>query len=301
MGTPEFALPSLGILIQEGHEIAAVVTSPDKPSGRGLRLSSSPVKQFALEKNLNVIQPQSPKDELFISELRSLDPELFVVVAFRILPPQVFNIPRLGSINLHASLLPRYRGAAPINWAIINGEKETGVTTFFLQEKVDCGDIILQARLPIGEDETAGQLHDRLADVGAEIVLHSVNLIGEGKARGSRQDDSVASPAPKIFRDMCRIDWGLKSARLHDFIRGLSPHPAAFCLHRDKKIKIYSSRISKPAGLGPGIVSVEDGRLIAGTSDGSLEIIELQQEGKGRMKSGEFLRGYRIGSGDRFE
>ncbi|MGH2568847.1 MAG: methionyl-tRNA formyltransferase, partial [Bacteroidota bacterium] len=216
MGTPEFALPSLKTLLDRRYEVAAVVTAPDKPRGRGLEVRPTPVKDFSLQQGLPVLQPEKLSDPEFLSQLRTLQPDLIVVVAFRILPKKVFTLPKFGSFNLHASLLPKYRGAAPINWAIINGEQETGVTTFFLQEKVDTGSVILQARLRIGPDETAGELHDKLAEVGAEIVYQTVRLIEIGKAVPRLQDESLASPAPKIFKDDCQIDWKSPTQRLHN-------------------------------------------------------------------------------------
>jgi len=239
MGTPEFALPSLKILLEHRYTIAGVVTVPDKPAGRGQQVAISPVKVFAIQNALNLLQPESLKDPAFIENLQSLDPDLFVIVAFRILPVTVFMIPKIGAFNLHASLLPKYRGAAPINWAIIKGERESGVTTFFLQEKVDTGNIILQARVPIGENETAGELHDKLAEVGAEIVLHTVRLIESGKADRKPQDDTLASPAPKILKEHCRIDWKKTAREVHDFVRGLSPKPGAFTFHRETMLKIH--------------------------------------------------------------
>ncbi|MDI6766594.1 MAG: methionyl-tRNA formyltransferase [Bacteroidota bacterium] len=300
MGTPEFAVPSLRILIENNYEIVSVVTAPDKPVGRGLQLSPSAVKQFAIQNNLAVMQPEKLKDPSFVQQLVSYQPDLFVVVAFRILPKEVFSIPRYGSFNLHASLLPKYRGAAPINWAIINGEKETGVTTFFLQETVDTGNIILQARVPIGKDETAGELHNKLADIGAEIVLHSVHSIEIGKINIKTQDDSLASPAPKLFKEDCQINWQKSAHEIHNFIRGLSPKPTAFTHHNNTLLKIYRSSITtQQAGRSAGEILIADRQLIIGTGNGVLEILELQQEGKKRLTAEEFLRGYRILAGDK--
>jgi methionyl-tRNA formyltransferase len=302
MGTPEFAIPSLKILIENQYKIAAVVTTPDKPQGRGQKVSYSPVKSIALEHNLSVIQPESLKDENFIGWLKSLNPDLIIVVAFRILPREVFTIPKLGSFNLHASLLPKYRGAAPINWAIINGEKETGVTTFFLQEKVDTGNVLLQARLPIKEDETAGELHDRLAEVGAEIVLHTVRLIEMGKAIPKPQDDSIATPAPKIFKDDCKIDWNQSALQVHNFVRGLSPVPCAFTDHNGKLIKIYRTKIvDQVIKAQAGTIVDVTKQLLVATGDEVVEILDLQQEGKRRLSVEEFLRGCHINKGDKFE
>ncbi len=301
MGTPEFAIPSLRILLDNKYAIASVVTVPDKPRGRGQQLIPSPVKKFALQHKLSVSQPGSLRDPLFIDQLSNLEADLFVVVAFRILPKEVFSLPGLGAFNLHASLLPKYRGAAPINWAIINGEKETGVTTFLLEEKVDTGNMILQARVPIGPDETYGELHDRLAEVGAEIVLHTVRLIEAGKAIPRPQNNAQASAAPKIARDHCRIDWATSAQQVHNLVRGLSPSPAAFTMHGKKLIKLYRAGIASPTmQSAPGTVLEISKRLLVATGEGALEILELQQEGKRKMTAAEFLRGYRVERGDAF-
>ncbi len=298
MGTPDFAVPSLEILLNNQYGIAAVVTAPDKPRGRGQQVSFTPVKEFALKHSLPVLQPESLKEPSFISSLQELHPDLFVVVAFRILPKEVFLIPAKGAFNLHASLLPKYRGAAPINWAIINGEKESGVTTFFLQEKVDTGNILLQARVAIGETMTAGELHDVLADVGAEIVLQTVLLIELGKANPRSQNDTLASPAPKIFKDDCRIQWQKSSKEVHNFIRGLSPYPTAWTTHDGKLLKIYRSQITaRQHSMKAGEVLVDGSTLCVGTADGAIEILELQQEGKKKLAVAEFLRGYHFSVG----
>jgi methionyl-tRNA formyltransferase len=302
MGTPEFAVPSLTILIDNGYTIPAVVTAPDKPRGRGQELSPTPVKTVALQHNIPLLQPGSLRDPGFVGQLRALRPDLIVVVAFRILPPEVFTTPRLGSFNLHASLLPKYRGAAPINWAIIKGEKETGVTTFLLQEKVDTGGIILQARVPIGEDDDAGSVHDKLAEVGSEIVLHTVRLIEQGKAHPRQQDESLTSAAPKIFKEDCRIAWDRPAREVQNFIRGLSPYPAAFTTHKGKVIKIFKALTgATAANHPPGTVYATPTSFDVATSDAPLKIVELQQEGRRRMGVEEFLRGYRISSGERLE
>ena len=302
MGTPEFAVPSLKILLHNRYTIAAVITAPDKPRGRGQKLSPTPVKLVALQHDLPILQPLSLKDGAFAEKMKTLTPDIAVVVAFRILPKEIFTIPRLGSFNLHASLLPKYRGAAPINWAIINGEKETGVTTFFLEEKVDTGGVILQARVPISPDDDVGVLHDKLADVGAEVVLHTVRLIELGKAHSRPQDNSVASGAPKIFKEDCRIHWEQPALRLHDLIRGLSPYPTAFTTHTGMILKIYRSHIvDDPSITRPGEVIVAGGILLVGTADKALAITDLQQEGRKRLSTAEFLRGYKISTGERFE
>lgn len=301
MGTPEFAVPSLRILLDNNYPVVAVVTVPDKPQGRGQKLIPSPVKHFALQHNLPILQPQSLKDTQFISQLRMLAPNLFVVVAFRILPKEVFSIPTHGTFNLHASLLPKYRGAAPIQWAIINGEKETGVTTFFLQETVDTGNIILQARVPIGPDETFGELHDKLADVGAEIVLHTVRLIEMGKATLHPQNEAEATPAPKIFKPHCRIDWTKTAQQIHNLVRGLSPSPCAYTIVEKKTLKIYRTKTDDTtSGDPPGTVCETNGTIVVATGSGSIHILELQLEGRRRMSAEEFLHGYRLKKGTRF-
>jgi methionyl-tRNA formyltransferase len=225
MGTADFGIPTLETLKTNGYLPVTIVTVPDKPAGRGQKVSISPVKKFAVEHDIPLLQPEKMKDPEFIQSLINLKPDLFIVVAFRILPANVFTIPLLGSFNLHASLLPKYRGAAPIQWAIINGETETGVTTFFLDEKIDTGKIILQERIPIGPEDTTETIHDRLAEVGASVVLQTVKLIEDGKVETLVQDNTGATPAPKIFKEHCRIDWTKNAAEVHNFIRGLSPSP----------------------------------------------------------------------------
>jgi methionyl-tRNA formyltransferase len=301
MGTPEFSVPSLNILLEHEYQVAGVVTAPDKPAGRGLQLSVSPVKAVAQKHGLNILQPEKLKDPAFAAALRLLEADLFVVVAFRILPPEVFLLPKRGAFNLHASLLPKYRGAAPINWAIIKGERETGVTTFFLEETVDTGTVILQARLPIREEETAGELYDRLAEVGAEIVLHTVRLIEAGKAIARPQDPGLASPAPKILKEHCRIDWSKSAADVHNLVRGLAPKPSAYTTHNEVSLKIFRTTVAAGvASTAPGEILDVKGRLLVSTGEGALEINELQQEGKKKLQAGEFLRGYKMKAGEKF-
>jgi methionyl-tRNA formyltransferase len=304
MGTPGFAIPSLHILLSSHHKISAVVTTPDKPKGRGLKHLPSPVKEFAEFNNLTVLQPENPKDENFINEIKNLQPDLIIVVAFRILPKEIFTIPKFGSFNLHASLLPRYRGAAPINWAIINGEKETGVTTFFLKEKVDTGNIIMQSTCEITEDDNAGTLHDKLAQIGANTVMSTVNLIEmtNGNVPIVEQDNLLASPAPKIFKEDCHIDWNKTAKQLHNFIRGLSPYPAAYTFYNKKHVKIFNT--SKPEhrnSNAPGNILIEKNRLFVSCSDEWLEIIELQLEGKKKNSAGDFINGKLIQSDENFK
>ncbi|MCK9407868.1 MAG: methionyl-tRNA formyltransferase [Bacteroidetes bacterium] len=305
MGTPDFAVPSLELLVQHGYTVSAVVTAPDKPRGRGQQVSFTPVKEISLKHSIPVLQPDSLKDPHFISQLSSLSPDIFVVVAFRILPKDVYTIPSKGSFNLHASLLPKYRGAAPINWAIINGDRESGVTTFFLQEKVDTGNVILQRRVPITDEMNAGALHDALSELGAAAVLETVQKIELGSATPQAQNDTLATPAPKIFKETCRINWNGTTHQLHNFIRGLSPYPAAWTMHDGKTIKIYKTRKAEIRDqrleIRRGEINIHNAGLLVKTSDAWLEILELQQEGKKRMGTEEFLRGYRFNSGDRLE
>jgi methionyl-tRNA formyltransferase len=299
MGTAGFAVPSLDILHENGYDIPIVVTAPDRPRGRGQEMLPTAVKERALALSLPVTQPASLRDPQFADEIRRVAPDLAVVVAFRILPRDVFSIPRLGTFNLHASLLPKFRGAAPINRAIMAGETETGVTTFFLDDQVDTGGVLLQARTPILPDDDAGTLHDRLAAIGAEMVLHTVRLIGMGKAVPRSQDSSLASPAPKIFKDDCRIVWDRPSAVVRNQIRGLAPAPAAFTTHNGKVIKIFRAKRTE-GNREPGSVEAGKDFLHVGTESGCLALEELQQEGKRRMTVEEFLRGYKIATGEKF-
>ena len=300
MGTPEFAVASLNALVEAGCDIVGVVTAPDKPAGRGMKLQESAVKKYAVEKGLHVLQPERLRNPQFLEELRALRADLQIVVAFRMLPEAVWNMPPLGTVNVHGSLLPHYRGAAPINWAIINGEKETGVTTFKLKHEIDTGDILLQERIPIGENETAGDIHDRMKEVGAQLLLRTVNGLAKGTLTEVPQASVVASEAdikhaPKIFTDTCRIDWEQPVERIHNLVRGLSPYPAAFTLLQGKVLKIYQSEkeIGAPAHA-PGEFHT-DGRtfLKFACADGYISVKELQLEGKKRMSVADFLRGFR--------
>ncbi len=297
MGTPEFAVPSLGALLDAGHEIVGVVTATDKFGGRGKKqLLQSPVKKFALERGLPVLQPRNLKDPAFVAQLEALKPELAVVVAFRMLPEVVWSLPPRGTINLHASLLPKYRGAAPINWAIINGEKVTGLTTFFIQKEIDTGDIILQREMAIGPEETAGELHDRMMVAGAELVVDTVKLIESGNYELKKQDDSQATPAPKIFHETCAIDWDQPVDRVYDFIRGLSPYPAAWTTFQGKQLDIYRCKKEKAAHeLKPGTWQT-DGKqwLRFAARDGFIYPTEVKLSGKRKMAVEEWLRGLRL-------
>src|SRR5689334_22941625 len=240
MGTPEFAVASLEALVRAGFNIVGVVTAPDKPAGRGMKMTESAVKKFAARKGITILQPEKLKDPVFLEELKALQADLQVVVAFRMLPEIVWNMPRLGTINLHGSLLPQYRGAAPINWAVINGDKETGVTTFKLKHEIDTGDILLQERMPIGDNETAGEVHDRMMELGAGVLVETVKGLSNGSLKETPQDNSgVLRHAPKIFTATCRIDWNKPGEDIYNLIRGLSPYPAAFTDFEDKTLKIF--------------------------------------------------------------
>lgn len=305
MGTPEFAIPSLEKLCQAGIEIAVVVTVPDKPSGRGQQVHASAVKSIALTKGLTVLQPNDLRDPSFLQQLKSFSADLFVVIAFRILPPEVFTIPNLGTINLHASLLPKYRGAAPINWAIIEGERETGVTTFFIEEKVDTGQWLLQRPVLIGSEMTAGELHDQLADVGAETLLQTIHGVVVGGLKPKPQV-GMATRAPKLTKEMGHVDWHQPAQRIHNLVRGLSPFPGAFSYLHGKHIKILRTRLLQEKGkAGNAIGSIigieKSGEIVITTDDGPLEIVELQPEGRRAMTSAEFLRGHPLSIGDQLE
>lgn len=296
MGTPEFAVPSLELLYKAGYDIVGVVTAPDKPAGRGMKLSESEVKKYAVKNNLKVLQPDKLKDPDFIEELRQLNADLQVVVAFRMLPEMVWKMPPLGTINLHASLLPQYRGAAPINWAIINGEKETGVTTFKLQQEIDTGNILLQEKIKISDNETAGTLHDKMKSVGAATLLKTIQQLQNGILHEHPQYHTTSlHPAPKIFSNDCKINWDQNVEDVFNFIRGLSPYPAAFTFLQGKKLKIFSGEKQQQAGLKSAGDYVSDNKsyLKFAAKDGYISIKELQLEGKKRMNVADFLRGWR--------
>jgi methionyl-tRNA formyltransferase len=312
LGTPEFAVGSLKALLEAGHKIAGVVTSPDRPSGRGRKLTPSAVKEFALKNGLKVLTPQNLKAPEFISELRSLGAELQIVVAFRMLPEVVWNMPVLGTYNLHASLLPRYRGAAPINRAIMNGDSITGVTTFKLKHEIDTGNILLQEEVPLNDEITAGELHDILMVKGASVLVKSVKLIAESKAQGSeppfikQREDSVTH-APKIFRDDCEIRWHNSARTVHNQVRGLSPVPGAFSwLQQETKervqVKFFRTRVSEEKREAVVGAVHTDGSdfLFVRCGEGWVEVLELQVEGRKRMGIKELLRGFEINTRSRF-
>ena len=293
-GTPDFAIPSLKILHESSHDVVAVVTAPDKQRGRGRNLSVTPIKQFALDNNITVLTPEKLKSEHFEDDLRNLKPDLFVIVAFRILPESIFTMPSKGSFNLHGSLLPKYRGAAPIQWAIINGDKETGLTTFFLEKKVDTGNIILKEKVIIEDSDNLGTLHDKMSLVGAELVLKTVKLIDLGKIQLKSQNNDEATPAPKINKDTCKINWFKSALEIHNLIRGLSPYPGAYFIHNKKSFKIFSSEISDKSNLKPTEIYQTKNDLFIGTSTTDLKILEIQPEGRKRMSTNDFLRGYSL-------
>ncbi|MFQ5648459.1 MAG: methionyl-tRNA formyltransferase [bacterium] len=303
MGTPAFSVQSLRALSDSQHDIAGVVTAPDKPVGRGLKIKCSPVKELALDLGLPVFQPQDLREPDFLTGLRHLAADLFVVVAFRILPPEVFEMPPKGTINLHSSLLPRYRGAAPINWAIINGETETGVSTIFIQKDIDAGDLILQKRIAIGQDETAGELHDKLAVEGAKLLLETVDLIAKGKGLSIKQT-GVMTRAPKLTRELGNVDWRKSNVEIRNLIRGLSPVPGAYTYLHGKVIKLYRTSLEENHGGGrPGqIIEVEPrkGSLVVATGSGNLRLETVQPEGKRKMTAREFLLGHKLENGDCF-
>ncbi|MBK8945925.1 MAG: methionyl-tRNA formyltransferase [Ignavibacteriae bacterium] len=292
--TPDFAIPSLKILHENNHEILAVVTAPDKPRGRGQNLSPTPTKQFAVDNNIKVFTPENLKDENLVKDLKELNPDLFVVVAFRILPRSIYTIPKFGSFNLHGSLLPKYRGAAPIQWALINGDTETGLTTFFLEDKVDTGNIILTEKVEILGSDNFETLHDKMSLVGADLTLRTVNLIQENKIELQKQDDSIATPAPKITKEICEINWNKTAYQIHNLVRGLSPFPGAFFYHNEKLYKVYSTKVLQNSDLKTGEIYQSKNEIIIGTSQNSIQIIEIQPEGRKRMKTEEFLRGYSL-------
>ena len=293
-GTPDFAIPSLKILNESKHEVLAVVTAPDKQRGRGRKVSFTPVKKYALENNLQILQPEKLNNDDFVQELKKFNADLFVIVAFRILPTSVFTIPPEGSFNLHGSLLPKYRGAAPIQWALINGEKETGVTTFFLKEKVDTGNIIAQEKIEITEEDNLGTLHDKMSEIGAMLVLKTVEIIEEGNIKLKEQDNSLATPAPKITKAICKIDWNKPAIEIHNLIRGISPFPGAYFISNNKQFKIFKSKIVEEKKLKPSQIEQTKKEIFIGTADGTIQVLEIQPEGRKRMTAEEFLRGYSL-------
>lgn len=306
MGTPEFAVEGLRCLVEGGYNVVGVITMPDKPAGRGHKIHFSPVKQFALNHNLPLLQPEKLKDESFVQALREWKADLQIVVAFRMLPEVVWNMPRLGTFNLHASLLPQYRGAAPINWAVINGDTETGITTFFLKHEIDTGEVIQQVRVPIADTDNVEIVHDKLMILGGRLITETVDAILGGTVKPIPQEKMAVvgklRPAPKIFKETCRIDWSQSAKRIYDFIRGLSPYPAAWSELSNNSgetivVKIFESeKIVETHQLSPGTI-VTDGKsyLKVAVADGFVRILALQFPGKKRLRTEELLRGYKIG------
>ncbi|MCI9607545.1 MAG: methionyl-tRNA formyltransferase [Muribaculaceae bacterium] len=301
-GTPEFAVASLEALLDAGCDIKAVVTAPDKPAGRGHKLLQSEVKEYALSKGLPVLQPVNLKAEEFQSELRAIGADLFIVIAFRMLPQSVWAMPRLGTFNVHGSLLPRYRGAAPINRAIMNGETKTGVSTFFLTHEIDTGNVIGRRETPIAPEDNVGTVYDRLMRMGAELAVDTVKDIAAGNvkpvAQSELEDELTPCPAPKIFKEDCRIDWSRPAVEIHNQVRGLSPYPAAWSElsddSTDTTFKIYETAVSATAATAPGTITVDNGRMWVDCGDVRLEILSLQLQGKKRMKTADYLRGSRL-------
>ncbi len=299
MGTPDFAVPSLDVLVKNQYEIAGVVTAPDKPAGRGQHLHTSAIKKYAGDNGLKILQPVKLKDETFQKDLRALDANLFIVVAFRMLPEAVWQMPEFGTFNLHASLLPQYRGAAPINWAVINGEKETGVTTFFLKHEIDTGNILFSEKIKIEDEDNAGSVHDKLSAIGAELVLKTVKAIEENNYIESPQSNigpRQLKHAPKIFKEDCRIDWNKSATEIGNLIRGLSPHPTAFTHLDGKMLKVYNAGVSQQnENTEPGSFQTDNKTYLRfKCGDRCIDILELQLEGKKRMKIDEFLRGHKL-------
>jgi methionyl-tRNA formyltransferase len=335
MGTPEFAVASLDALVKAGCNIVAVITAPDKPAGRGMQLQQSAVKKYAVENNLHVLQPEKLKNPEFIAELKSLNADLQIVVAFRMLPEVVWNMPSMGSVNLHGSLLPQYRGAAPINWAVINGERETGVTTFKLKQEIDTGDILLQEKFPIGENDTVGEVHDKMKAIGAQVLVKTVKGLAEGtleevpqelfvnesmvnksisnsersKEETMHKRTELPQPstlnlnpqtlhhAPKIFTETCHIDFTKTVDKVFNLIRGLSPYPTAFTFLQGKKLKVYKAeKVNKVPTIATGDFETDEKTFLQfACANGYISILDLQLEGKKRMGVEDFLRGYRFG------
>jgi methionyl-tRNA formyltransferase len=307
MGTPEFAVKSLQILIQNNYTIVAVITSADRPSGRGQKLNESEVKKYAMQHDLKVLQPEKLKNQEFLADLKSLNADLQIVVAFRMLPEEVWKMPPLGTFNLHASLLPQYRGAAPINWAIMNGEKETGATTFFIEQQIDTGKIIFQEKVTIEDDDDAGTLHDKLTEIGANLVLKTVQTIEKGNYSQISQNNiikkgEVLNPAPKIFKDDCKINWNQDGINIYNFVRGLSPYPTAWTEFKKKNnidiinVKIFKCEFVKESHSFQTGILISDGKNLLKISvlDGYINILNLQLAGKKQLNVKEFLRGFQV-------
>jgi len=302
MGTPEFAVPSLNALIDSGEDVVAIVTQPDKPKGRGKKITLPPVRKTALTHNIPVFQPDKIKDESFITAIKKLCPDIIVVVAYgNILPKAILNIPSKGCINVHASLLPKYRGAAPVNWAIINGETETGITTMLMDEGMDTGDMLLTEKVEIKNDDTASSLHDRLKYIGANLLLKTINGIKSETIKPIPQDNLQATYAPMLKKEDGRIDWTMKAGEIQNLTRGLNPWPGAYTRWNGKQIKIFKAEVGTEVKEEPGtVINVSTEGIIVATGRGILLIKELQTENKNRMQASEFIKGYRIVKGQIF-
>ncbi len=309
MGTPDFAVPSLNILVENGYDVVGVITVPDKPAGRGQQIQESAVKKYALSKGLTLLQPDKLKAAEFLQQLKTLNADIQVVVAFRMLPEAVWNMPRLGTINLHGSLLPQYRGAAPINWAIINGENETGVTTFLLQHEIDTGQIIFNHKIAISETDTAGSIHDKLMEVGANLVLKTIQAIEKNEYPQIDQEQLMVGDlkiAPKIFKDDCKIDWNNSCEIIYNKVRGLSPYPTAFSTIKNEKgilnFKIFGCTKEETAHTNtPGTIDTDNKTYFkVATNNGYIQLNDIQLEGKKRMPIADFLRGFTINAHTHF-
>ena len=299
MGTPEFAVPSLTALVEADYTPVAVATGPDRPRGRGQEVTPTPVKTAAQEAGVDrILQPEDVTDPAFAEAVAEVAPDVIAVVAYKILPPEVFTAARKGAFNLHGSLLPKYRGAAPINHAVMAGESTTGVTTFFLEPSVDTGDIILQKEMSIGPNETAGSVHDRMAELGADAVVETVRQLDEGTVETRPQDDEKATPAPKIHDADCETPWEASAQEVHNHVRGLAPYPGAWTQHGDTRLKLYRTRRAEGTGT-PGTVLAADERLLVACGTGAVEVRTLQQPGRKRLDAPDFLNGYALSAGDR--
>lgn len=297
MGTPEFAVPCLQKIIDEGHEVLAVVTQPDKPKGRGKKLAMPPVKELALKYNIDVYQPVKAREESFVEKLKEINPELIVVVAFgQILPKSILDIPKFGCVNVHASLLPKYRGAAPLNWVIINGEEKTGVTTMYMDVGLDTGDMILKSEIPLDDEITAGELHDKMMIDGANVLKETIDLIAQGKAPREKQNDDETCYSPIMDKTLGNIDWNKSAKDIHNLVRGVNPWPSAYTTYENQTMKIWKTKVvDKNSDKAPGtILKVDKEGIEVNTGNGVIQIIEIQMSGKKRMVVSEYIKGNTI-------
>ncbi len=299
MGTPDFAVPCLDRIISDGHDVLGVFTQPDKPKGRGYVLTPPPVKETAIKNGIEVYQPLSLKNGEALDILKKLNPEMIVVVAYgKILPVDILELPKYGCINIHASVLPKYRGAAPIQWSVINGDKQTGVTSMYMEQGLDTGDMLITKTIDIGENDTAGEVHDRLSVLGADVLSQTIEEIQQGSIKRIKQDDSLSTYSPMLDKSLCPIDWNESATAIHNKIRGLSPWPVATAVLEDKVVKIHLSRLSQETGSKPGEVIKSDKNLIVSCGDGKcIEILQIQAQGSKRMSAQDYLRGRKIEEG----